>query len=277
MELILPEKMMRVLLIGDIVGQDGLELTRDLLPRMRHDHKIDFVIANGENLDKGKGVSEFSAQKLIEAGVHVITSGNHIWDGKDADRILNKYDFILRPHNYPLSIPGKGIFYSDLKSNLKIAVVNLQGLSYMHPINCPFTTIDEILSRQDKQRPIYIIDFHAESTAEKQALAWYLDGKVSAVIGTHTHVQTADERILPKGTGFITDVGMTGPSDGVIGMDREVAIKRFIEHRPHYYKLAEGITRFNGILIDINERDFKSIKLRRLNFSKAEYNGIKTD
>lgn len=268
--------MTRILFIGDIVGQDGLELVLDLLPRMRQDHAIDFVIVNGENLDKGKGITDAIAQRLVTAGVNTITSGNHIWDGKDADRLLTKYDFILRPHNYPPALPGKGVFCANLKNNAKIVVVSLQGLSFMQPIQCPFRTIDEILSVQEKQRPVCIVDFHAESTAEKQALAWYLDGKVTAVIGTHTHVQTADERILPKGTGYITDVGMTGCHDGVIGMDKEVAIKRFIEHRPHYYKLAEGNTRLNGIFIDVNERDLKSIKLNRLNFAKMEYHGLKT-
>ena len=270
--------MIRILFIGDIIGQDGLELTLDLLPRMRQDLKIDFTLANGENLDKGKGVSEISARKLLDSGVQVITTGNHVWDGKDAERLLNKWNNLLRPHNYPDSTPGSGVFKTALKDNLKIVAVNLQGLSYLQSIRCPFKTLDEILAGQGSLQPaIFIVDFHAESTAEKQALAWYVDGKVSAVIGTHTHVQTADERILPRGTGYITDAGMTGPYDSVIGMDREVAIKRFIEHRPYYYKMAEGNIRFNGVLIEINERELKTVKIKRLNYSKAEYRGIKTD
>ncbi len=266
--------MIRVLFIGDIVGQDGLELTLDLLPRMRQDLKLDFIMANGENLDKGKGVSEISARKLLDTGVQVITTGNHVWDGKDSERLLNKWNYILRPHNYPNSTPGTGIFQMSIKGNIKIIAINLQGLSFLQPIRCPFNTIDEILAGQANEPAIFIVDFHAESTAEKQALAWHVDGKVAAVIGTHTHVQTADERILPKGTGYITDAGMTGPYDSVIGMDREVAIKRFIEHRPYYYKLAEGNTRFNGVLIEINERELKTVKIKRLNYSKAEYRGI---
>jgi metallophosphoesterase (TIGR00282 family) len=268
--------MIRILFIGDIVGQDGLELTLDLLPAMIQELKIDFVLANGENLDKGKGLSESSARKLIEARVQVITTGNHVWDGKDAERLLTKSERILRPHNYPSSTPGTGVFRTMLKDHLKMVVINLQGLSFLQPIRCPFNTIDEVLAEQGKEPAVCLVDFHAESTAEKQALAWYLDGKVTAVIGTHTHVQTADERILPRGTGYITDAGMTGPFDSVIGMDREVAIKRFIEHRPYYYKLAEGNIRFNGVLLDISEREFKTVKIKRLNFSKAEYRGLKT-
>jgi metallophosphoesterase (TIGR00282 family) len=269
--------MIRVLFIGDIIGQDGLELTLDLLPRMRQDLKIDFILANGENLDKGKGVSEIAVRKLLDAGVQVVTTGNHVWDNKDSERLLNKWNCLLRPHNYPDITPGTGIFKTSLNDKLKIVAINLQGLSFLQPIRCPFKTIDEILTGQRSEPAIFIVDFHAESTAEKQALAWYVDGKVAAVIGTHTHVQTADERILPKGTGYITDAGMTGPYDSVIGMDREVAIKRFIEHRPYYYKLAEGNIRFNGVYLEINERELKTVKIQRLNYSKAEYRGIKTN
>jgi len=268
--------MVRVLFIGDIVGEEGLELTLDLLPRLRQNSKIDFIIANGENLDKGKGLSESSVQKLLTAGVQIITTGNHVWDGKESDRLLTHSNYILRPHNYPASTPGTGVQPIQLKHDLKIIVINLQGLSFMQPIRCPFITSDEILNGLDNKQVIIIVDFHAESTAEKQALAWYLDGKVSAIIGTHTHVQTADERILPKGTGYITDAGMTGPYDSVIGMDREIAIKRFVEHRPYHYKLGTGNIRFNGILLDISEREFKTLKIKRLNYSKMEYNELKT-
>jgi 2',3'-cyclic-nucleotide 2'-phosphodiesterase len=273
----LPEPTSRILFIGDIIGQQGVELTLDLLPRIRRDFNIDFCIANGENLDKGKGLSEILAKKLLFGGVQVLTTGNHVWDGKDADRILDKSGPILRPHNYPDSMPGSGIFRIGLKNNLDILIINLQGLSYLQPLRCPFITSDEILSGHKDRKAIAIIDFHAESSAEKQALAWYLDGKISALIGTHTHVQTADERILPRGTGYITDAGMTGPFDSVIGMEREVAIKRFMEHRPHYYKMAEGNLRFNAVLLEISEREYKTVKIKRLNYSKAEYNGNKTD
>jgi metallophosphoesterase (TIGR00282 family) len=266
--------MIRVLFIGDIIGEGGLDLTLDLLPRLRQNSRIDFTIANGENLDKGKGISDSATRKLLQAGVQVITTGNHVWDGKEADQVLNRLNGVLRPYNYPHSTPGKGVHQVLLKPDLNITVINLQGLSFMQPIRCPFNASDEILAGLEDRRTILVVDFHAESTAEKQALAWYLDGKVSAVIGTHTHVQTADERILSQGTGYITDAGMTGSFDSVIGMDRQVAIKRFIEHRPYHYKLAESNIRFNGVLLDISEREFKTVKIKRLNFSKMEYNGI---
>jgi metallophosphoesterase (TIGR00282 family) len=272
--LILPEKVIRILFIGDIVGEEGLDLTLDLLPRLRRNSRIDFILANGENLDRGKGLSELSAQKLLNAGVRIITTGNHIWDSKEADRLLTRSLSILRPHNYPNPAPGSGVAHCLLNTDLGITVINLQGLSFMRPIRCPFTTIAEILDKPVEKQGMVIVDFHAESSAEKQALAWYVDGKVSAVIGTHTHVQTADERILPRGTGYITDAGMTGPSDGVIGMDREIAIKRFIEHRPYHYRLATGNVRFNGVLLECGTREYKTLGITRLNFSKAEYNRI---
>jgi len=268
--------MITVLFIGDIVGEDGLHLSLDLIPRIRHDYKVDFIIANGENIRYGKGITASSITLLQKAHVNVITSGNHIWENRKEKQIFEKFPWVLRPHNYPAQNFGNGVFRTVIQNTLGITVINIQGRSFMAPIDCPFKSMDDLLRGVTQKQEIIIVDMHAESTAEKQALAWYLDGRVSAVIGTHTHVQTADERILPKGTGYITDAGMTGPFDSVIGMNKEVAINRFLYQTPFPYQLACGDFRLNAVLlqIDINKQTTKKIK--RLNFTKMEYNGYKT-
>lgn len=269
--------MINVLFIGDVVGESGLDLALDLLPRIKKDYLVDFVVLNGENIRNGKGINSQIVKRLEDSGVDVITSGNHIWDGKSDSVIFNQTKILLRPHNYPKINPGTGLFTKSIKNNIRVTVVNLQGRGFMVPIDCPFTVADVIIDEMGKELQVCIVDIHAESTAEKQALAWYLDGRVSAVIGTHTHVQTSDNRILDQGTAYITDVGMTGPSDGVIGMDKTIAIKRFRHQTPHYYKLAQGNLRLNGVIIEIDERTGKAKSINRLNFSKAEYNGRKTN
>lgn len=269
--------MINILFIGDIIGASGLGITLEILPKIQKDYGVDFVIANGENIRHGKGLTIDIAIQLRDAGVDIITSGNHIWEGQDKNKVLETLPFVLRPHNYPISNPGTGWRTCFSKHQVQVTVINIQGRSFMTPINCPFLTIDEILTNNHKQLQICIVDFHAESTAEKQALGWYLDGKVSAVVGTHTHVQTADERIFPRGTGYITDVGMTGPFNSVIGMEKNIAIKRFIQQTPYYYKPGEGDPRFNGVLIEVNEKDYNTNKIKRFNFSVLEYNGRKTN
>jgi metallophosphoesterase (TIGR00282 family) len=269
--------MITVLFIGDVVGESGLDLTMDLLPRIRNDYSIDFALLNGENIRNGKGINSQIIKRLSDSDIDVITSGNHIWDGNADSSTFEQAKILLRPHNYPKINPGTGILTKTIKNNIKITVINLQGRGFLTPIDCPFNTADVILEELDKEVKVRIVDMHAESTAEKQALAWYLNGRVSAVIGTHTHVQTADDRILDQGTAYITDVGMTGPTDGVIGMDRDIAIKRFRHQTPHYYKLAQGNLRLNGVIIKIDEKSGKANSINRLNFSKVEYNGRKTD
>lgn len=269
--------MLNILFIGDIISETGLQITLELLPRILEDYNIHFVIANGENIRHGKGLTTKIANQLRDCGVNIITSGNHIWEGADKNKVLETLPFVLRPHNYPISNPGSGWTSSYIKNSIKITVINVQGRSFMTPINCPFATMDEILSSNRNEMQVCIVDFHAESTAEKQAMGWYLDGKVTAVIGTHTHVQTADERILPGGTGYLTDVGMTGPFNSVIGMEKKTAIKRFIHQTPYFYKPGEGDLRFNGLLIEVDEQNFTTNKMERLNFSQVDYNGRKTN
>jgi metallophosphoesterase (TIGR00282 family) len=265
--------MKNILFIGDIVGEGGMYLVLDLLPRIMRDFEIDFVIANGENLNKGKGLSVKQANQLHEGGVSAITTGNHIWSNKADNSAYQKLPFVLRPYNYPQENPGNGYFTTKMADGTLITVINLQGRSFMFPIDCPFAAADDLIGRLKENPQISIIDLHAESTAEKQAFARYVDGGVSAVLGTHTHVQTADECVFQKGTGYITDVGMTGPFESVIGMEIDTAVKRFRYQTPFYYKLAEGDLRFNGVLITVNENTYKTISIERLNFSKTEYNG----
>jgi metallophosphoesterase (TIGR00282 family) len=272
----MPDQTKNILFIGDVVGEDGLHLVLDLLPRICLDYHIDCTIANGENVNKGKGLTQRQAKQMFDGGIAVITSGNHIWSTRSEVSALEKLDYVLRPFNYPVNTPGNGIFSFELQDGTEITVVNLQGRSFMYPIDCPFQAADAILSDMHSRSSNLIIDMHAESTAEKQALAYYLDGRVTAVIGTHTHVQTSDERILSGGTGYITDAGMTGPSGGIIGMDVNTAIKRFKYQTPFYYKIAGGETRFNGVVLQIDKKTHKTCSIQRLNFSKAEYNGRKT-
>lgn len=265
--------MFKLLFIGDIVGDQGLDLTLDLMPRMLRDYDVDFCVANGENIKNGKGITPQAIRRLAEAGVDVITSGNHIWDGRDDAGLLEKSDILLRPHNYPDINPGKGVITKNTDRNVSVTVINLQGRGFMTPIDCPFAALDNLLAVQGRNLQICLVDMHAESTAEKQALGWHADGRVTAVVGTHTHVQTADERILDKGTAYITDVGMTGSYSGVIGMDSATAIMRFRYQTKFYYKMARGDVRLSGLIIEINEKTYKATSIKRLHFTKADYHG----
>ncbi len=267
--------MLRILFIGDIVGHEGLNLCTDFVPLLKRDFNIDFCIVNGENSDAGKGITKKQAQKLLSSGVDVITGGNHIWQKNSIDVIEDNSLRTLRPANYPFEKPGRGFIIHANDSKNKIAVINLQGRSFLPPIDCPFQESLKIIDEVKKETPVIFVDFHAEASAEKQALGWHLDGKVSVVVGTHTHVQTADERILHKGTAYITDVGMTGAADSVIGMDINTAIQRFRTQLPKYFKLATRNMRLNGVLISVNENTGKANKIRRLNFSREEYGNIK--
>jgi len=266
--------MIRILFVGDLVGQNGVNTCIDFLPLLRRDFEVDCCIVNGENSDGGKGINKKQAQKLIEAGVDVITGGNHIWQKNSEEVLKDPLLNTLRPANYPNENPGKG-FQVIKKKSYKIAVINLQGRSFLPPIDCPFKTGLALVNEIKKDTAVIFIDFHAEASAEKQALGWYLDGKISALVGTHTHVQTADERVLHKGTAYITDVGMTGPFDSVIGMDTETAITRFKTQIPKYFKLASRNLRLNGVLIDVNENTGKATAIKRLNFSREDYGRIK--
>jgi len=257
---------LRCLHVADIFAQSGMSAVKKVLPDLIRDRQIDFVVANGENALEGKGISEAQCQELFDLGVHVITSGNHIWDRKKtfyADHPMIK-SCLLRPANYPAGNPGRGSAIYKMKNGLKVGVLNLQGRTYMLDIDCPFRVggaeIEELL----KYTNIIIVDFHAEATAEKIAFAYTVDGKASAVIGTHTHVQTADERILAGGTAFITDAGMTGPHDGVIGMDREPTISKFVLQTYHKFEPAKGNLKFHGVFLTIETETGKATAIERI-------------
>ena len=254
---------MRVLFIGDIVGKSGRNVLKDKLKELKKVYEIDVCIANGENTAGGIGINCVIAQELYGFGVDVITTGNHVWSKKEVFNFIDSDRRIVRPANYPEGVPGQGSLVFNTEKG-KLGVVNLLGRIYMDPCDCPFKVADREIEAIKKQTRMVFVDFHAEATSEKAALAWYLDGRVSCVVGTHTHVQTADERILDCGTAFISDAGMTGPSDGIIGVDREISIRRFLTRIPEKYELQNGIAQLNGVIIDIDENTGKSLKIQRL-------------
>lgn len=238
---------MRLLMIGDVIGRPGRRAVRTLLPELRKEHAIDVVIANGENAAGGKGLTLETAQELLDSGVDIITSGNHIWEHKELIPYLNGELPILRPLNYPPFVPGKGfLIYNNL------AVVNLVGRTFIGNFDCPFRAIDEVLEKIKDKVKWVVVDFHAEATSEKVAMGWYLDGRVSAVLGTHTHVGTIDARILPKGTAYVTDVGMTGPINSVIGVRIDAVLKRFLTRLPQSLPVATGKVIFNSLLVELD-------------------------
>ncbi len=258
-----------VLFIGDIIGQPGLEFTQTFLPGIIQKYKPDIVIANGENISDGKGCTEKEAKILFDLGVKVITGGNHTWDKHQSQEYLKQDNRSLRPLNYPKGTHGNGYILIESK-NVKVAVVNLQGRTFMSAIDCPFRAAEWVIAKVKNDTKIIIIDFHAEATAEKMALVNFLDGKVSCVIGTHTHIQTADERILPNGTGYITDVGMTGPYDSVIGMKTQAAINRFLYQTPQKYETAKEEIHLSAVFIKIDVNSGKTTSIERIFFPEFE-------
>ncbi len=251
-----------LLFLGDIVGEGTLGFIEENLPKLIEKYSATMVVANGENIDNGKGLNAEQAERLYKAGVQIITTGNHIWDNWDSKPLLFKDDRVLRPMNYPQGNPGMSYKIYELpETEIKVAVLQLQGRVFMSPIESPFKTADNVIKRINQKTNIIMIDFHAETTAEKQTLGWYLDGKVSAICGTHTHVQTADAQLLPQGTAYITDVGMCGPYDSVIGMDKEVSIKRMTLGTAHKYKMAEKDLRICGVHVDIDADTGQAMKI----------------
>lgn len=255
---------MKILAVGDIVGENGLNKLKEILPNLKQREKIDFVIVNGENVAGGMGITEKHFKQILFAGADVVTLGNHTWSKKDVFNILDD-EKLLRPANYPKGVIGKGYNIYKYK-NKKIAVINLIGRTNMGILTeNPFIEADNIIKEIKDKTDYIVIDFHAEATAEKIALANYLDGKVNIIFGTHTHVQTADEIILPKGTAYITDIGMTGPIDSVIGMDKKASIKRFVTTLPEKYKIAEGESKFNSCLFELNDETGRIENITRIN------------
>ena len=253
------------LFIGDVVGKPGLSFLEKWLPVFIQKYSADVVIVNGENVTDGKGITKKEGELLFSMGVIVITGGNHIWDKHQSQEYMKAEPKVLRPLNYPKGAYGNG-YYIFQSNKGKVAVVNLQGRSFMTAIDCPFRSADWIVSKLSSETDGIIIDFHAEATAEKMGLAMYLDGKVSAIIGTHTHVQTSDERILAKGTGYITDVGMTGPYDSVIGMKTVAAVNRFLYATPQKYETAEDDVHLSGLFFKINKETKLTTHIERVFF-----------
>lgn len=254
-----------ILFIGDIIGEPGYNILSSLLPGFISKYKTDFVIANAENITEGMGTIERDAKKLLDLGIDVLTGGNHTMDKIQAHKFISESDKLLRPLNYPRGAYGKGfgIFNVSGKS-VKVAVINLQGRALMKPIDCPFRAFDFIYEKIKDETKIIFVDFHAETTAEKIAFSWYADGRASAIIGTHTHVQTSDERILPNGTAFLTDAGMTGPYDSVIGMKKESSIKRFIYATPQKHEVALGDLKIAAVHISIDASTGKAVEIKRI-------------
>ena len=248
--------------IGDIVGRAGRRAVFLTLRRLLATEHFDLVIANCENSAGGFGVTPKLANQLFDAGVHVLTSGNHIWDKKEILPYLDREPRLLRPDNYP-DAPGAGLFVGHTDSAVPYAVINLQGRVHMPYIDCPFRAADRILSRLDPAIRVRLVDFHAEVTSEKIAFGLYVDGRASAVVGTHTHVTTADERVLAGGTAYITDVGMTGPVNSVIGMHREASLKRFLTGLPVRFEPASGLVRLNAVVVEVDERSGLAVSIRR--------------
>jgi len=251
---------MRIMMIGDVIGKPGRIAVRKLVPDLRSEYGIDLVIANGENAAGGIGLTPDTADELFVSGVDLITSGNHIWAHKEMVSTIDNYQQILRPLNYPRGVAGRG--YAIIKNTL---VVNLIGRTFIGNLDCPFRAIDSLLKELGDDKPaITVIDFHAEATSEKIALGWYLNGRVSSVTGTHTHVGTIDAKILPKGTAYITDIGMVGPDESVIGDDIDSVINRFLTQMPHRISVGRGKVIFNSVMLDIDEKTGKATRISRI-------------
>jgi len=248
-----------VLVIGDVIGKPGRRALNKLLPDLRQQYGLDMVIVNAENAAGGIGLTPATAAELLNAGADVLTSGNHIWAQKDIIPYLDGEMPILRPLNYPPGVPGNGYIVKR-----KVMVVNLMGRTFIGNYDCPFRTMDQLLTDINPKPPIIIIDFHAEATSEKMALGRYLDGRVSAVLGTHTHVGTIDAQLLPKGTAYVTDIGMTGPIDSVIGDDSEAVIDRFLSMLPHRLSVGKGKTILNAIMVNIDKDSGKATSIERI-------------
>ncbi|WP_041459158.1 TIGR00282 family metallophosphoesterase [Ammonifex degensii] len=254
---------MRLLLIGDIVGRPGRRAVRECLPSLRQKYQLDFVIANGENAAGGNGLTPAVAEELFSCGIDVLTGGNHIWDKKEVFPLLDAEPRIIRPANYPPGAPGVGYGIFSVQEH-KVAVINLCGRVFMPDLDCPFRLAESLVTELRAHTPLIVVDFHAEATSEKIAFGWFLDGRVTAVIGTHTHVQTADERILPGGTAYLTDVGMTGPRDGVIGVKKEIVIEKFLSQLPRRFEVASGPYQFNGCVITVDPSSGKALAIERV-------------
>jgi len=255
---------MRILFLGDIVGKPGRQAVRALLPRLIDRDRIDLVVANCENVAGGTGVDPKSATELLEAGVNVLTSGNHVWRQKEIIEFIDRDQRLLRPANFPPMVPGRGWTVCETADGTPVAVVNLIGRVFMDSVDCPFRTAETLWPEVRARARVVVVDMHGEATSEKAAMGWFLAGKAAAVLGSHTHVQTADERVLPGGTAYITDVGMCGPTESVIGVKKELVIRRFLTHMPVKFEVASGPVVVQGAVVDIDAETGQARAIRRV-------------
>jgi len=257
---------MRILFIGDIFGQAGRRMVRDTLPLLRDEFEPDLVLANAENAAAGFGITPPLVEELLDLNIAVLTSGNHIWDKKEIYLYLREHldGRLLRPANYPEEAPGHGLYVGKTPAGVGYAVINLQGRVFMPAIDCPFRKADALLHGIPPEVKIRIVDMHAEATSEKQAMGWYLDGRVTAVLGTHTHIPTADETVLPQGTAYLTDLGMTGPYESIIGMERQAVIQKFLDQLPTRFEVAKGDVRLSAALLEADPQTGRALSISRI-------------
>jgi len=265
----------KLLFIGDIVGRPGRDLVKRAVRPLVREYGLDMVVANGENAAAGAGITRENAEDIFKAGVHVITGGNHIWDKKDIIDYIGREPRLLRPANYPPGTPGRGATIARADDGTAVGVLNVMGRVFLSTIDDPFAVAErEVAALRDQGASVILVDMHAETTSEKIAISWFLDGRVSAVIGTHTHVQTADERILPGGTACLTDAGMTGPHDGVIGMDRAGVLARFRTGMPTRFEPAAGDARLNGVIVTADPSTGRATAIERVSLGAADIDAL---
>jgi metallophosphoesterase (TIGR00282 family) len=261
---------MNILFIGDIVGRPGRELIRKGVRALAEKHEADLVIANAENAAAGFGITKDIGDTILEQGVDVMTSGNHIWDKKEVLEYIATEPRLLRPANYPAGVPGRGSYVARTGDGREVGVINVMGRVFMTPIDDPFAVVLREIEAIRHRTRVIIVDFHAEATSEKVAMGWHLDGKATLVVGTHTHVQTADERILPNGTAYMTDAGMTGPHDSIIGMERDPSLARFLTAMPTKFEPANGNARLNGVVVTADDKTGRATAITRISYADAE-------
>ncbi|MCJ7843583.1 TIGR00282 family metallophosphoesterase [Lederbergia sp. NSJ-179] len=252
---------MEILFIGDVVGSPGRAMIQEYLSKLKRKYRPHITIINGENAAGGRGITEPIYKQFLEAGANAVTLGNHAWDNKNIFGFIEDAKYLVRPANFPENTPGKGLVFVKINS-IEVAIINLQGRTFMPPLDCPFKKAEELIELAKKRTNIIFVDFHAEATSEKQAMGWFLDGKVSAVVGTHTHVQTADYRVLPHGTAYITDVGMTGPYDSILGMEKEAVLQKFLTALPARFEVPKtGRKQLSACLIKVENTTGKALEI----------------
>ena len=254
---------MRFLIVGDVCGRPGRAAFAKYTPKIKAEQKIDVVIVNGENSAGGKGITRKSLDGLYHGGADIVTSGNHVWDKKDVLELIDSEPFLIRPANYPEGAPGKGYCVYPFRAK-NVGVMNLSGRAFMPALDCPFQKVEDLLREMKDSCDIIILDFHAETTSEKMAMGWYLDGRVNAVVGTHTHIQTADDRMLPGGTAYITDLGMVGPWNSVLGVTQECILEKFTTGRPVRFDLAEGPSVYSAVIVEVDDATNRTVSIERL-------------